>query len=85
MDNSKTQHFTIRVWLEQTDEEPESATWRGHITHIPSGTRRYFDNGHDVLSFMTSYLGGMGAHAGTLFRSSRRLLESVRTWSWIIL
>jgi hypothetical protein len=48
--------FTIRLWLEEVSATPEQARWRGHITHIPSNTRRYFEDLDDIKSFISSYL-----------------------------
>ncbi len=31
-----TQSFLIRLWIEEPATETRKATWRGHITHIPS-------------------------------------------------
>ena len=38
---SGTQSFIIKVWLEDTGEDTARASWRGHITHVPSGEKRY--------------------------------------------
>jgi hypothetical protein len=52
--------FTIRLWLEGRFEEWPASTnktrWRGHITHIPSKTRRYFEDLDDLKPFISSYL-----------------------------
>ncbi len=52
--------FTIRLWLEerQTKEvtHPNNARWRGHITHIPTRFRRYFEDLDDIKPFISSYL-----------------------------
>ena len=52
--------FIVKIWLEETAEEAGRATWRGHITHVPSGKRRYFEDLDDVAVFIESYLEGMG-------------------------
>lgn len=31
-----TQSFLIRLWIEEPATATHKATWRGHITHIPS-------------------------------------------------
>jgi hypothetical protein len=48
--------FTIRLWLEEANSLPEKSWWRGHITHIPSKTRRYFEDLDDIKPFIRSYL-----------------------------
>ena len=53
---SGTQSFVIKVWLEDTGEETARATWRGHITHVPSGERRYLKNLEEVTAFIAAHL-----------------------------
>ena len=48
--------FVIRVWLEETIDEAEEPKWRGHITHVPSNQRRYFDSLEDIKPIVKSYL-----------------------------
>ena len=55
-----THHFIVKVWLETPAIAEESATWRGHVTHVASGKRRYVDSLADVNVFMGSYLTKMG-------------------------
>ena len=58
---SGTQSFVIKVWLEDTGEEEARATWRGHITHVPSGEKHYFKSPEEVTAFIASHLEAMGA------------------------
>ncbi len=55
-----THSFIVKLWLEETAEENGRATWRGHITHVPSGTRRYLKDLEDIVSFIKPYLEAMG-------------------------
>lgn len=57
-----TQSFVIRVWVEEPASESTPARWRGHITHIPSGERRYFDSLVDMTGFVIDYLQGGQEH-----------------------
>jgi hypothetical protein len=52
--------FVVRIWLEETAEEAGRATWRGHITHVPSGKRRYLRDLDDIIAFIAPYLEEMG-------------------------
>lgn len=52
--------FVIRIWLEERAQEAHGATWRGHITHVPSGERRYLQSLDDMASFVAPYLESMG-------------------------
>jgi hypothetical protein len=52
--------FIVRIWLEETAEEAGQAVWRGHITHVPSGERRYLKELDDIVAFVAPYLEEMG-------------------------
>ena len=49
---SRTHSFIIKIWL----EDEEQKTWRGHVTHVPDGARRYFENLNEILTFIGAYL-----------------------------
>ncbi len=55
-----THSFIVKVWLEEPADSQQGATWRGHITHVPSGTRRYVQNLQDIDLFIAPYLERMG-------------------------
>ena len=57
--------FVVRIWLEEEASEAQDAVWRGHITHIPSGERRYIQQLRDLHVFITPYLEAMGVRSGT--------------------
>jgi hypothetical protein len=57
---SNTHSFIVKVWLEETAEEVGQATWRGHITHVPSGERRYLQDLGKIAAFIAPYLEEMG-------------------------
>ena len=52
--------FVVKVWLEESAEETGRAKWRGHITHVPSGERRYLENLACITHFIARYLAEMG-------------------------
>jgi hypothetical protein len=58
---SKVHSFIVKLWLEEPDDDTERAGWHGHITHVPSGARRYLQDLGDILSFMKPYIGETGA------------------------
>jgi hypothetical protein len=70
--------FIIKVWIEETAEEAGQATWRGHITHVPGGERRYIDSMDDIIAFISLYLEGMGVQFGLRGRASRWLKSCKR-------
>jgi len=51
-----TQSFVIKVWLEETVEEAGRARWRGHVTHVASGERRYVESVAGLTAFIRPYL-----------------------------
>jgi hypothetical protein len=60
--------FIIKIWLEETVEEAGQVTWRGHITHVVSGQRRYIQDLEDITTFIQPYLGEMGVRPGLGWR-----------------
>lgn len=52
LSESKTQSFIVRIWR----EEDGHSTWRGHITHVPSGEKKYFQELSDITNFIKRYL-----------------------------
>jgi hypothetical protein len=53
---SNTHSFIVKIWLEETVEEDGRATWRGHITHVLSGKRRYLKELDEITAFIRPYL-----------------------------
>lgn len=64
---SKVQSFIVKLWLEAGDETGK-AVWRGYITHVPGGERRYLKRLSDIKDFIGRYLGEMGVKRGPGFR-----------------
>jgi len=62
-----THSFVIKIWLEVTPNETKKKSWRGHITHIPSGERRYVTSLFGILTFMIRYLKTMGIRFNRLW------------------
>jgi hypothetical protein len=56
----RTHSFIVKVWLEDTADETGQATWRGHITHVPSGERRYLKDLREMTAFVGTYLEDLG-------------------------
>jgi hypothetical protein len=56
--------FVVKIWLEETAEEGGQVIWRGHITHVPSGKRKYIRNLDGLTAFITPYLEEMGVEPG---------------------
>jgi len=57
---SKIHSFIVKVWIEETVEEAGQVAWRGHITHVPSSKRHYFQDLDAIKAFVMPYLEAMG-------------------------
>lgn len=69
----QTHSFIVKIWPEETFEETEEARWRGHITHVPSGERRYLKDLSDIGIFILPYLDSMKVRSGFRWR----------VWKWL--
>jgi hypothetical protein len=70
---SKTHSFIVKIWLEEMASDVGRAMWRGHITHVPDGERRYLQSTDEISAFIDLYLGGMDEKHHLLGRLSRWL------------
>lgn len=50
---TSTESFIVKIW---TEEERESITWQGQITHVLSGEKRHFNSLDEIERFMLPYL-----------------------------
>jgi hypothetical protein len=71
------QSFIVKIWVEERAEEGGRGTWRGHITNVPSGKRRYLKNLDEIGDFIAPYLEEMGVKLGTRWRIRRWLKRSI--------
>lgn len=46
--------FVVRVWLEE--DAPGLTHPRGHVAHVLTGERRYFDSFEDLIDFIAEFL-----------------------------
>ena len=58
--NLQPQSFIVKVWCENDSEEGGKIIWRGHITHVPSGTRKYIRSLEEISNFIVPFLDKMG-------------------------
>ena len=57
---SHTHSFIIKIWREQVVEGENHFTWRGHITRVPGGERRYLKDLDDIALFILPSIEAMG-------------------------
>ncbi len=53
--------FVARIWLEQG--EGSAPRWRGHVEHVQSGKKEYFDTLASLQGFLVSVTGVPGPDA----------------------
>ncbi|MCB8983631.1 MAG: hypothetical protein H6659_07390 [Ardenticatenaceae bacterium] len=59
------QSFIIRVWIEEPASNDHPAVWRGHITHVPTGRRKYIRDLHQIAQIIAPYLSELGVEFTT--------------------
>lgn len=72
--DSNTHSFIIKVWLEEVNELTSQIIWRGHITHVQDGKRRYVDDFEGMKHFIKIYINDMGVE----FSPSHRVVLWLR-------
>jgi hypothetical protein len=75
---SDSHSFIVKIWREEAAEETERAAWRGHITHVPSGERRYVKDLDGIVAFVVPYLEHLGANIPIRWRLRRWLKRWTR-------
>ncbi len=74
----QTHSFIIKIWLEEVKASGGGAIWRGHITHVPSGERRYIQSLADIDHFIVQHLHSLGVRIRPPSRLSRFLGKLIR-------
>ena len=70
---SKAQSFIVKLWFEEAGEGRAKAVWRGYITHVPGGERRYLKKLSDISDFIGRYVAESAVKPGLGFRLRARL------------
>lgn len=63
--------FVVKVWHERGGRGTSRAVWRGHITHVASGRRRYVTSLHALAGFIALYLRAMHVRLPLYWRLSQ--------------
>lgn len=71
------QSFIVKVWLDDKAEDGGPATWRGQITHVPSGEQRYLTDLEEIPPFVAPYLEQMGIKMGVRWRIRHWLIRAL--------
>ena len=75
-----THSFIVKIWLEETEAKAGRGAWRGHITHVPSYERRYFENLNDIALVIAPYLEAMSIKPRFSLRVCHRLERWLACW-----
>lgn len=73
-----THMFVVKIWLEEIIGKYRLPHWRGYITHIPSGERRYFDHLRGITSAIRQYLDPSDP-------DTHNLMKRLYQWIWSLL
>lgn len=65
---SNSQSFIVKIWVEERAVGTYRGFWRGHITHVSSGRRRYLENLDEIEDFIAPHLEEMGVKLGVRWR-----------------
>lgn len=68
--------FILKIWTEETTAKGEPVSWRGSISHVPDGTRRYFMDLQTMADFVGDFIDSMGGDAGLAYH----MRKVVRRW-----
>ena len=71
-----THSFVVKIWLEEATEAPEQTLWRGYITHVGTGERRYIQRLEDITAFISHFLNPPGLRAAGI----RAKMQQIRRW-----
>ncbi len=66
--NTDSHSFVVKIWLEDRIKTTGKAVWRGHITHVFGGERRYVQDLDGITMFIAPYLDHMGAKLSPCWR-----------------
>ncbi|KAA3664734.1 MAG: hypothetical protein DWQ04_04225 [Chloroflexi bacterium] len=51
--------FVIKIWIEEESIVSGNESWRGRITHIPSGDEKYFRDLSIIVPIIKSYISAL--------------------------
>ncbi len=54
-----THSFIVKFWLDEQDPDDNNIVWRGHITHVATGQRKYYNNLREMNGFLIPHLQNM--------------------------
>lgn len=73
--------FVVKIWVEAPPAGEGRTSWRGHITHVPGGERRYLKTLDDIANFIMPYVEEMNPDFGPRARLRRWLKGRLRQFT----
>jgi hypothetical protein len=70
-----THSFILKLWLLKQEGAKGGQNWRGHITHVASNQRIYFDSFLELNNLLSPYLEKMGVKLPFWWRAYRWLKQ----------
>jgi len=64
--------FIVKIWVEEVVTRTRAGKWRGRITHVPDGEKRYLHDLKEIVSFIAAYFPAMGVKP--------RRWDRIKTW-----
>lgn len=52
--------FVVKIWARDVENPLQEGAWRGRVTHVRSGERRYVQNLLQIPAFLMPYVRQMG-------------------------
>jgi hypothetical protein len=70
-----THSFVMKIWREERGRTAGRTIWRGYITHVPDGERRYVKHLSEIVAFIVPYLEQLGVRIGVPWRVRRWMFQ----------
>ena len=70
-----THAFVLKLWLIDQQERQGKRAWRGHLVHVATGERIYFDNMSQLNNRLLQYLDQIGVQLPFWWRAYRWLIR----------
>jgi hypothetical protein len=75
----ETQSFLVRIWRE-AGTQPGEYFWRGHVTEVRHGKRKYVKNFEEIALFIANFLPQLGVQLNWRWRSKIWFQELKQRW-----
>lgn len=67
-----THIFILKIWREDAGSGEQPVVWRGHISHVASGQRRYITGLLQMILFIVPYIQALNVRLPLFWRLCQR-------------